>query len=256
MKTTPRDPRTVSAGHFVGLKFSEGWWFLQVLGTSYLELKPWVMLNENGDRDVIASQTTGNQDDILDEQSRDQIEPDDSERGTVNQIMFGIHPSRVQLLPFFGREQNLGLEKDIEGGEDEVWVDGYDSPYNNPSTRSEIFYLNDMAPLRLAAHNPMDVATEARLSIHINNIHYATVTDVSKMKDMLEGKIVSKTHHLGLGSTRKDQIDTPEWVERSFGEHIKTTQEILSEEGSSGGNGGGGGLDISQGTELEGVERT
>lgn len=200
-----------------------------MIGTSELEIKPWILLNNEGNRTNIPANTAGNFDEIQDSNSRRLLEPNDSERNLVWQILFGVSPSRMQLIPEFGRDQNLGMEDALQAGEDEIWVTGFDSPYNNPSPQSEVFYVNDMERLKLQAFNPMDEAKEARLSIHINKIRYATVTNVDMMKAMLQGQIPAHKHMMGLGAQNRHQLSVPEWLEDIFGEHIKTTEEILTE---------------------------
>lgn len=229
MHREQREDRLIKPGHFVGLKFQDGWWFIQSLTSEEMELKPWVLLNENGNRDVIAANTAGDRDEFLDGQGRKLLEPDDEERELVFQLLFGVEPSRMELYPEFGREQNLGLEEDIEPGGDEKWVTGFDSPYNNPSLQSEVIYVNDMPSVKIQAFNPMDTADEARLSIHINKIGYATITDVNLMKAMLQGQIPAHKHEVGLGAEGVNQVTTPQWLSRNFGEHIHSTREILDQ---------------------------
>jgi len=227
----------VRSGHFVGLKFDDGWWFIQVLNTSVIELKPWQLLNENGNRAEIAADTTGNEDKILDENSRELLEPDDDERDLIHQVLTGIAPSRMRLIPSFGRNQNLGLETSLEGGSDESWVNGFDSPYNSPTQQSELFVINNQPDLKLQAYNPMSEPKAAKLSFFINKLKYATVTDMDMMKAMLQNQITSRKHPMGLGAVGKNQMDTPQWVRRAFGEHIHETEEILREGDSSNASG-------------------
>lgn len=219
----------LQTGHFLGLKFDEGWWFTQVLSTSQLELKPWQLLNDSDNRAEIPANTAGNPDTIVDENNRKLLEPNDDERSLIFQIRTGIAPSRIQLFPQFGREQNLGLENSITPGEDEIWVSGYDSPYNDATEQGEVFYINNMAPLRLVAFNPNDEPLPAKASFLVNKVHYATVTDINLMKAMLQNQVTAKKHPAGLGATDTDQLDLPEWVSRAFGEHIYETEEILAE---------------------------
>lgn len=229
MQNENSGPTLDRGGHYLGLKFDEGWWFVQVLGTAFQEVKPWTLLNESGDRDVIASDDVGERDEFRDSQGRLLLEPNDSERGTINQLLFGVAPSRVQLFPYFGRNQNVGLEDSIQPGENEVWVDGFSSPYNNPSRQSEVYYINDMSRLKISAYNPMDEPVEAKVSIAVNKIQYATVSDVNVMKAMLQNQIPVHKHMMGLGVTSANQLKMPSWLRSSFGEHIKDTEEILDE---------------------------
>lgn len=229
MKGDYKDGGLLRTGHFLGLKFDDGWWFVQVLATSELELKPWQLLNSNGNRAELAANTEGNIDDVADENGRLLLEPNDSERDLIFQVQLGIAPSRIQLFPQFGRDQNLGLETEITPGEDEVWATGYDSPYNSPTSQAEVFYINNMSRLGLVGYNPNDEPLPAKLSIHINKIHYATVTDINLMKAMLQNQVTAKKHPMGLGATDRYQIGLPEWVERAFGEHVYETNTILAE---------------------------
>lgn len=229
MHPAQKDGRLEREGHFVGLKWDEGWWFIQVLGTSVEELKPWVLYDSNDNRDAIAGTTAGNEDEFRDENNRLQLEPDDDERGLVFQILTGVWPSRATITPKYGREYNLGLEQSMNPGDDEIWISGFDSPYNNPGSQSEIYYVNDMSTLKFEAYNPMSESTEVRVSFLLNKLHYATVTDVNMMKGMLQNQVKSSKHMMGLGATSKDQLSVPQWLESAFGEHIKETSTILSQ---------------------------
>jgi len=224
---------------------------LQVLGTSQLELKPWILLNGSGNRAAISAQSSGNLDEIQDNTSRKLLEPNDSERNLIFQILVGVEPSRMQLFPFFGRDQNLGLEDAIAPGEDELWINGFDSPYNNPSQQSEVLYVNDMERFKLQAYNPMDEADEARVSFHINKVRYATITDVNMMKAILQGQVPSHKHMMGLGTQDRYQLKVPEWLNDTFGEHIRTTEEILSRGDASQATQAAGGLSIRNPADLE-----
>lgn len=229
MHLDQRDTRLVQPGHFVGLKFDGGWWFINALGTSQVELKPWILLNENGNRASIASATAGNEDQIQDSNARNLLEPNDSERSLVYQVLTGVAPSRMQLFPLFGRDQNLGLEQSISTAGDTTWITGFDSPYNNPSEQSEVFYINDMENFKLQAFNPMGEAKEARASFLVNQIRYGTVTDINLMKAMLQNQVRSRKHMMGLGPDDRHQLKPPDWLKEAFGDHIHTEQEILSE---------------------------
>lgn len=216
-----------------------------------MELKPWILLNNEGNRVNIPATTAGNQDEIRDSQGRRLIEPNESERNLVFQIFAGVAPSRMQIVPLFGRDQNLGLEASISAGDDELWLTGFDSPYNDPSMQSELFYVNDMERLKLQAYNPMNEAAQARLSFHINKIRYATVTDVNLMKAMLQNQVPSKKYMMGLGAQDRHQLQTPEWLDDTFGENILTTQEILTQGDTTQAPSSGIGLSIGDAARLE-----
>lgn len=237
MNTKQRDSRMLQEGMFAGLKFAEGWWFIQVVGTEYVELKPWILQNENENRAPIAAQTAGvNDDEITDSQDRLLLEPNDSQRNTVFQIMYGIAPSRMQVFELYGRDREVAVQDYDSPGEPAAYVNGFDSPYNNPTRESELFYVNAMSPLRIQGYNPMDEAAEARLSFHINKLRYTTVTDRGLMKAMLQGQQPARLSMLGQGVQNRNQVGVPNWVNEAFGEHIHTTDVIL-DANSNGGQG-------------------
>lgn len=241
MRQKQRDDRLIRPGMFAGLKFDDGWWFIEATETEFVELKPWTLENSNGNQAELASETAGVDDDeIVDSNNNRVLEPDDDHRTTVNQIFYGISPSRMQVFHLFGRDRNESLEDYDQPGDPAPITNGFDSPYNNPSRQTEIFYVNSMAPLRMQAYNPMNEAAEAEVSFHVNKIRYQTVTDKSLMKAMLQGQHPARIHEMGRGVMSRDQLNAPNWVLEAFGEHIYSTEEVLN----SGGSGDTGRVDI------------
>lgn len=230
MQDNPYDNGLLRTGMFAGLHFDQGWFFIQTLDTEYIELKPWILLNENETRGEIAAQTAGSEDDeFVDAQGRHYLIPADQEQDMVFQTQFGISPSRMQVYPFFGRDRAPNLE-DAEPGTPEIPFSGYDSPYNNPNPVAEIFTVNSQTKPSLQAYNPMDEASEAKLSFHVNKIKYAVVEDMGLMRAMLQGNQPAKLHSMGLGAQKRDRISAPGWLMDIFGENVHTTQEIIGED--------------------------
>lgn len=220
--------KLVQPGHFIGLKFDKGWWFIQAIGIEYVEAKPWTLENSNGNRNTLSANTSGTNDqNIADSNSNRILEPNDEERNTVHQIFYGVSPSRMQVFTLFGRDRNVALEDYDEPGEVGAWMSGHDSPYDNPAPETEVFYINDMAPLRFQPYNPMSESHEAKMSFHVNKIRYITVTNKNVMKAILQGQQPGKMVMMGLGANDNDQVGIPSWLNRAFGEHIYTTGEIL-----------------------------
>lgn len=228
----------LQTGHFLGLKFDEGWWFVHILETEMDTLKPWILLNENENRAAIAAGTAGTEDNIRNTVGEEIIIPDDDEKDLIFQARVGIAPSRMQLFYVYGRERNNALQSYDEPGDPAPIINGFDSPYNDPAPITEVFPINDMSPLRLQAYNPMDEAEEARLSIHVNKMKYATVTNVDLMNSFLQGQLRARLSPAGRGAQRQDQIRAPGWLQDTFGDHILTTEEIFQQ--SEGGLQGAG----------------
>lgn len=236
MQDNPYNNGLLRTGMFAGLHFDQGWFFIQTLDTEYIELKPWILLNENETRAEIAAQTAGSTDDeVVDENGRYFLLPSDQEQDMVFQIQYGISPSRVQIYPFYGRDRTPNLESTAEPGTPQVPVSGYDSPYNNPNPTAELFAVNSQSKPAFQAFNPMDDATEARLSFHVNKVKYAVVEDIDLMRAMLQGNQPARLHSMGLGAQKRDRINAPSWLMDVFGENVHTTQELISE--SDGGEG-------------------
>jgi len=238
MNPDQRDTRLLDTGDRVGLKFNNGWWFLQVVGTEYVELKPWILLNENNNRAKIAAQTAGSDSDSIETPlSQKLLEPNKDRRDTVFQILYGVAPSRMQVFELYGRNRDTSLENYDQPGDPAAYLNGFDTPYDNPSGTSETFYVNAMSPLRLQAYNPMDTAKEAKISFHVQKLRYNVITNEGLMKAMLQGQVPAKLSMMGGGVSDADQVDMPDWIKESFGNYTYTTNEILSY--SQSGSGGG-----------------
>jgi len=225
----------------MGLKFEDGYLFFNIIGTEYVELKPFVLKNENGNRAEIAAQTAGDPDDRLQDPSGiPLVEPEDEDRNTFFHVMYGIQPSRMQVFQRFGRDRNESLIDYDEPGDPAPVTDGFDSPYNNPSREAEFVVANDMSNPKLQAYNPMDEAFEARLSIHVTKLRFAVVEDRPTQRARLQGQIPSKIMMVGGGVQDGDQVKPPNWVSSTFGDELRTAEEILTfrEEGPDGDNGG------------------
>lgn len=224
------DSRLVQTGHYVGLKFAEGWLFLNVLETEQIELKPWLLLNENNNRAPISANTAGSEDDeFVDRVGRQLLEPQDNSKQICYQLLFGISPSRMQIYPWFGRDSSPNLVGGAEVDNPQVPFTGYDSPYNNPSTQAEIFTLNSVKDLSIQAYNPMDEPDEARVSVHVNKFKYSVVEDVNTMAKFIEGSLNFRDHAMGLAAKTNDQMEAPGWVMEHFGDLVHTTNEIINQ---------------------------
>lgn len=237
MNYEQRDSRFLQEGNFLGLKFNDGWWFIQVVGQEYNEVKPWVLQNENGDREEIGAQTASIQnDEIQDTNANNILEPDDSDRNLIHQVLYGVAPSRMQVFQLYGRNRPRAVENYDRPRDPGAYIAGYDSPYDNPSPQTEAFIINNMAPLRLQAFNPMSEPMEARLSLHVNKLRYTVITDRSLMKAMLQGQVPASFGMMGGGAQDSSQVGVPAWLDSAFGEDIYTTREILDADTAEEGN--------------------
>lgn len=230
MKDRYANNRSVKTGHYVGLKFDDGWFFVNVIETESLELKPYILQNKDNERAAIPAGEAGSQDDnIIDEVRRQLVEPDGNEQDLIFQILVGVAPSRMQIYPFFGRDRAPNLGGGAEPGSPQVPLSGYDSPYNSPTLQGEMFTVNDMEDLQLQAYNPMREAKEARLSIYVTKFKYTVVEDTDLMRSFIDGQTPFRDHAMGLGAQSNDQIRAPGWMMDRFSDVILTTREIYEE---------------------------
>lgn len=228
MQNESYNHRVLQVGNYVGLKFEEGWWFLHVLENEYIELKPWILMNEDNEREPIAPQTAGSPDDeIVDAVERQLVTPRSNEQNLVFQLMVGASPSRMQVYPIYGRDRRPNLVGGAEPGSPQVPISGYDSPYNNPSKFGEFFTVNGISDLQLQAYNPMDEPAEARISFGVNKFKYAVVDDINTMRGFIQGQAPWRSHVMGLGAQRNDQVRAPSWLMDNFGDAVMSTREIL-----------------------------
>lgn len=246
MKHDNRDSREFQTGHRVALKFSEGWWMFNVIGTEYNELKPVTLLNENDNRDVIGAQTSGSDNDQIRDPTGDRLlVPADDERNLVYHVMYGINPSRMQVFEQWGRDRNRAIEDYDAPGEPAPIVNGFDSPYNNPTKEAEFVTVNNLNPPKLQAYNPTDTALEANLSFHVTKLRYAVIDDMDVKKAIMQGQMNADKYMMGGGVQDSNQVRPPQWLTENFGDTIHTTRQILEHnvqppEASEAGSGTGG----------------
>jgi len=225
----------LKTGHYVGLRFSDGWFFAHVLETEYLELRPWIPYNQDGERGQLGPQEAGapQENVIEDVTGRDLVVPRENERELMFQTFMGISPSRLQIFPYFGRNSRPNLAGGAEPGKNQVPIDGYDSPYNNPTRQSEVIGVNNMSDLSVQPYNPTSQYVEPRLSFHVNKFKFAAIENTDLMRAFIEGQKNFRDNIVGLGAREQEQEPAPGWVQSNFGDIIYTTEEILEFTGES-----------------------
>lgn len=235
MHLEQRDTRRLKVSNVVGLAFDDGWLFARVTATEYVELKPFTLKNENGDREAIAANTAGvSSDRITDEAGNYLLRPNKEDKNLIFHVMYGVAPSRMQVFEMFGRDRPQGLENYDEPGDPAPITNGYDSPYNDPTEEGEMFVVAEQSRPKLQAFNPTEEALEANVSFHINKLRYGVITDKSVQRAMLQGSIPFKAYPMGGAAQDNDRLSLPSWMNERFGDSIRTTQEILSGDGEEG----------------------
>lgn len=224
-------------GHYIGLKFSDGWFFAHVLDTEYIELKPWILYNQDGERGELEPGEVGlpKDNEVEDLSERDLIVPRENERDLMYQVFMGVSPSRLRVFPYYGRNNRPNLVGGAEPENAQTPLTGYDTPYNAPTRQSEFFTLNDIPDLSFQPHNPTSEAVEPRVSFHVNKFRYAAIEDEQLMKSFIQGQTNFRDHSIGLGARQNEQEPAPGWLKSRFSDVILTTEEIMEFTGESSG---------------------
>lgn len=220
----------LQGGHRLAVHWQDRWLFITVLNTETVQMKPYQLSDSDGNQEPLDPGEIGIDDDeIVDANGRNILEPKKTERDIINQVHFGIAPSRMNVHILHGRNYNRSL-RDYEEPEDPAPIlDGYTTPYSRPSPQhSEMFIFNDMEMPRLQAYNPMDEASPAKVSFHVRKLHYNVITNPKEQRGILQGQVPANIHSAGLGARDNDRIQAPGWLVDSFGQHMPTTNEILA----------------------------
>lgn len=242
MNTDQRDNRKTQISHALGLKFQQGYFFVRIIGREYVEAKPFVLRNENGNRAELAAGEVGvDNDQIQDQNGNTLLRPNEDEKNLIFHQMYGVSPSRAQVFEIFGRNRNNNLQDFDAPGEIAAYTAGYDSPYNNPTRESEMFTVAEQTRPKLQAYNPTSEAITARASFHVEKLRYSVIEDEDTQKAMLQGNIPSRIAAVGGGVQDNGQVRAPEWLTDLFGDSVRTASEILTTEGSSNGTGAANG---------------
>ena len=243
MELVQRDTRRLDVSNVVGLAFDDGWLFARVTATEYVELKPFTLKNENGDREALSPNTAGTTNDrIQDSAGNNLLRPDQEDKNLIFHVMYGVAPSRMQVFELFGRNRPKGLANYDEPGDPAPITTGYDTPYNDPTEEGEMFVVAEQSRPKLQAFNPTEESLEANISFHVNKLRYGVITDKSVQRAMLQGSIPFKAYPMGGGAQDNDRLSLPSWMNERFGDSIRTTQEILTEDDDDGSGGGNGGV--------------
>jgi len=203
-------------GHFLGLKFSEGYHFMKILA------KEWTFLKYNLYYDTstttLATQTTTsawNDLQVSSSDARNQLSPEDSRRDQIYQLFYGTSPSCAEIYSQYvsrmDRHSLIGTRA-VPG--DVGYITGEQSPYNDPSVKTEMFTMNQLTPA-FKAYNPSDYTITVNMGFHIMKYTYEPVKDTRIIKEFMNNQRRVRLETMG-GIDQGRILSAPSWLHQEY----------------------------------------
>lgn len=207
--------------HYVGLQFADGWYFVRLTGKEPTNLK-YNLAYDATHTAHTAGQITAAWDDVpvSAQDDRKQLSPGTDHRRELYQIFYGINPSNIQLyLQFVSRQDRWNLVRQRNAGDDFGFITGEESPYFDPSVKTELFTINEVYPAFKAENISADTQT-IYLNFQIMKYTYDPVKSADLIKDFLLGNRRVKLYSMGLSTDQ--MITAPQWWAEYFSGVPKT----------------------------------
>lgn len=208
-------------GQFLGLRFFDGWTFFRVLGKEVTNLTPYQLESA---LTTGSTSTSWNDIPVSTTDDRNQLAPTREHKDQIYQIFYGISPSRAQIYWQYISRQDRGclVATRAEGGA-VGHVDGEESPYRDPSIRSELFTLYDRSP-SFKAYNPTPDTIAVNMNFVVAKLYYFIVKNEQMIKDFLMGQRRCKFYTVGMPG--EDPVTIPSWLGELLGDVKKTPEEL------------------------------
>ena len=207
--------KLVKPGYYVGVLFSQGPVFFKVLSREILEYTYTVS-------NVPSRTVTNEWIEPVDDMNRRILEPEQDKY--VLQVMFGIRPALMRVyLQFPPRVDRWSLRGTRKPGGPTGYVDGFMSPYDNPSIRSELWCWKDLYPAFML-YNDHDETMNAILKFYVAKIKYKIIRDRDTIKAFIEDK--RRCHKWSF----LEPYDIPEWLMELVGAEVIEYGKSLWEE--------------------------
>lgn len=206
--------------HYVGLLFDEGYWFFQVLRKQQLTIYAPYPFNSNA---VVAAGSTSGWETPTDTAGRRYLEPQEEE--TIYQFFIGIAPSTTKMyLQYTQRVDRMNLIVPRSTPGDIGYWDGFSTPYQDPSPRTELWSVYQLYP-HFNMENPPVTGADKMLfaSFYVNPMTYRVVKDANKIKSFLRGDKPATIRTMGDGDR---PISAPSWLKNQYGDYFLCPEDI------------------------------
>ncbi len=215
-------------GHFLGLRFDEGFVFARIIARERTNIKPY----ELGSVAAASAQSGYN---AIKSSAGDYL-LDPQNEGTINHFFVGVRPTAVRLYvnyPAGDALMSLKGARAVPGAmptpaEESIgYIDGLESPFQEPSVLTEIFTVYQLYP-EYRAYNPTNNAIpQVLLNIPITKYAYRLVTDQTMAKQFIDG--VRRCRLYSVGGVVPAPM--PQWLTRRSGvsEIASFTKDLVTQ---------------------------
>lgn len=116
----------------------------------------------------------------------------------VYQVFLGIRPSAIRQYLYYPLEKSTrGLDvKPIFSKSPYGYIDGFESPYNSPSEKTEIWIPKGI-DVGFSWHNPLNSAEQIDLNILVVKYLTKVVRDADTVEGVLKGRVPARIATLG-----------------------------------------------------------
>lgn len=132
------------------------------------------------------------------------------DKSKMYQLFMGISPAALRVvkeMPASTAQNTLELDRWAANKMEFGWIDGFESPFLNPSPQSEI----DIVPnidFALGYANPIPFNVDPLLMFYVNHLQVAVVEDVNLVAAMLAGKVPVSIRTIGGLTTYNFPVDS------------------------------------------------
>jgi len=193
-------------GHFLAVAFKEGPVFFRVTGREIVTYEPYNIgkVSASSASDWVEPTKPGTDYRLL--------EPE--QRRFILHTFVGVAPEQAEVyLDFPPRVARFNLRGTRNIPDNTKWIDGVNSPFDEPDARSELISFVDLYPaFKIANESGDDIY--AMLSFHIAKYTYRVVRDTKLIDNLIEGKKACKIY------TFLEPYEAPMWLKDLVGDDL------------------------------------
>jgi hypothetical protein len=229
MRTVLEDPDySPVENYLVGLLWNEGYFFFKTVRKETTNLSNWcpVAATQTASARNLAVDGTTGWVTPIDQQSRNYLEP--QKEGVIYQFFFGVSPSTARVFYSFPLRTDRGsitTDREVPSSTADVgYFDGFDSPYENPSSETEMWSVKDKVPFFNLNNPGINAKPQTiNLNFYLNMYSYYPITNTQTARDIIEGK--RKAHIYTMGDP-EDPASAPSWLLRRFKQYMLKPEEV------------------------------
>jgi len=215
------EERWLKVGHFLGILFAEGPVFFRITARERTNYKPLSPGTAAADGTIEDWQPKIDDKRVFEPEAKD----------IILHALWGVKPAPIRVyLDFPSRKPKWNLigTRKVKG--DVGYLDGYESPFDFPSIKSELFCFVDLYPA-FYFYNPTSEAEDVYVKLDAMKYKYVIVKNRAMIRDFIEAK-------RRIRSPCNEFIEPPtcpEWLKDRVGvdtlDYAKRVLELVEEAG-------------------------